>query len=528
MYADEPAARPANGRTHELTPAQEESRPAPQLSRGASAAQENVVGALLLGARWSTVANIVRPTDYPPDLQLVLTAIARLAANEQAHDPIAVGQELERTGHLVAAGGLATLSELARTTLTTANVADHAKSVRKRAILNGLPATYQDQEGIERIKRAMAEFDALEKPAPPVLLDLTPVSELAKTPAPAARDWILEGIIPARRPTSLLADGGLGKTTIAVQIGVHVAMNRALYGLKVSGGPVLGIFCEDEPEEVDRRVRAACAAEGLELAEVDRFVALSRDGHNNMLCTFEHDQIVLTSFYEQLEATIASFRPRLVILDVLADFFAGDYLNTAHARQFVKVALGGWCVRHACAVLLIAHPSASGMSSGEGGGFSTAWNNAVRSRLYLRRPKLEDPEAAQMRRVLEVRKSNYGPSGASIPLLWQAGAFVPDPNPAEPGAGRAPKVDTKLSIAAQDYLREQGGTGGIVSFQSVYKALQVAGALPQGEYEIVRQPLNRVLKELIRADFIVQSKVPRGYRLSETARNARNTAGNNS
>jgi RecA-family ATPase len=72
------------------------------------------------------------------------------------------------------------------------------------------------------------------------------------------------------------------------------------------------------------------------------------------------------------------------------------------------------CLRHETAVLLLAHPSASAMASGDGGGFSTAWNNSVRSRLYLRRPKSEDAEAIADRRVLEVRKANYGPSGGNL------------------------------------------------------------------------------------------------------------------
>jgi hypothetical protein len=211
------------------------------------------------------------------------------------------------------------------------------------------------------------------------------------------------------------------------------------------------------------------------------------------------------------------FRPRLLILDTLADFFAGDYLNTAHVRQFIKTGLGGLCVRHGCAVLLVAHPSAAGRSSGEGDGFSTAWSNSVRSRLYLRRPRSDDPEEVKDRRILEVRKSNYAATGVSLPVIWHQGAFVPDSEPVSEGAAskRAPKVDTRLAVAAFEYFQNKAPDGSVVAFSALFEALQVSGVLPKGHYETVRKPLQRALRELEGAGRIVASKTPRGYRLSE-------------
>jgi hypothetical protein len=382
----------------------------------------------------------------------------------------------------------------------------------------------EDADLLPAARRVLASRAALEGPPTPAVLELEPVAQWAARPAPALRDWIIEGLVPARRPTSFLADGGLGKTTIAVQIGVHVAVERALYGLAVAGGPVLGIFCEDEAEELHRRVIAACAAEALDLADVTRFVAMCRDGEDNVLCTFENERMVPTPFYRQLDATVARFRPRLLILDTLLDVFAGDLLNPVHARQFVRQALGGLCARHGCAVLLIAHPSMSGMSSGDGSGFSTAWHNAVRSRLYLRRPKTADPDAAQDRRVLEVRKSNYGPSGVAVPLVWLAGAFIPDPDPIEEGTAKAPRVDTGLAIAARDYFLTTAAGGTVVSFGAAFDALKTAGALPDGKPDTVRKALSRALAELVKAGTLAQSKVPRGYRLADSSRDIRDTS----
>ncbi len=348
-------------------------------------------------------------------------------------------------------------------------------------------------------------------------LSIEAASTWATRPAPAPRDWIIEGLIPAGRLTSLLGNGGLGKTLIAIQLALHVASNRSIFGLKVDGGSVLGIFCEDEEEELERRLRAACAGERVELESLERLYMASRDGLDNLLCTFEREQIQATQFYRELDATIAALRPRLTILDTAADLFGGDFMSTPQVRQFLKVALGGLCRRHETAILLLAHPSASGIASGDGAGFSTAWNNSVRSRLYLRRPKTEDTEAAKDRRILEVRKANYGPDGASIALLYEHGYFVPDPDPCEDGAARArsAKGNTRLAVATLNLIRERTPSGTILTFGQIFESLQAAGEIERGHYESVRKPLQRTLRQLVEERLLVASDVPRGYRLAQ-------------
>jgi hypothetical protein len=442
---------------------------------------------------------------------------------------------LEERGWLVDVGGRAYLRKLRDDTPTSANVHVYATAVAERAALRAVQRATAESAGAQELLTNLEEpLARLRKLKPETAardaLQIEPVCSWAARPAPAPRDFIWGQIIPASRVTSFLGDGGFGKTTVAVQIGVHVSIGRPLYGLDVAGGTVLGIFCEDDQAELDRRVRAACAGEGLELSELDRFIALSRDGAENLLCTFDRDQIVFTHFYRQLEATLAALAPvRLLILDTLADLFGGDYLSTPHVRQFIKTGLNGLCVRHGCAVLLVAHPSASGISSGDGGGFSTAWNNSVRSRLYLRRPQTQDKDAAADRRVLEVRKANYGPSGIAIPLIWSAGAFVPDPAPIEDAAVsvRVPKVDTALAIAALEQFHTQAASGSVIGFATLMESLQASGSLQRGDYQTARKPLQRALKELERASLIVSSQVPRGYRLTETARGQRGHSGDN-
>ena len=97
--------------------------------------------------------------------------------------------------------------------------------------------------------------------------------------------------------------------------------------------------------------------------------------------------------------------------------------------------LRGLAIRHRAAVVLLAHPSKSGMGpGGDGTSGSTAWNNSVRSRLYLDRIKEDHHEPDPDARRLTVHKANYGRTGLEIGVRWRAGVF--EPLPGETGLDR--------------------------------------------------------------------------------------------
>ena len=87
-----------------------------------------------------------------------------------------------------------------------------------------------------------------------------------------------------------------------------------------------------------------------------------------------------TAVFRGLVVLVKQFKPRVVILDALADVFGGEENARSQARQFVGL-VRGLAIDHDLAVVLIAHPSLTGMSTGSGSSGSTAWNNSVRSRL---------------------------------------------------------------------------------------------------------------------------------------------------
>jgi len=227
-----------------------------------------------------------------------------------------------------------------------------------------------------------------------------------------------------RQVTMLSGDGGLGKSLAALQLMVATATDKPWLGLTTMPCKSFGVFCEDEPEEIWRRLDGVCRSYGVEFGDLEDMRFVSRVGRENSMLHFDKawEPGAETDFYAQVMNQALDFGAQLVIVDSLHDVFSGDENRRAHARQFIGT-LRTIATEINGAVLLTAHPSLNGRNTGSGEAGSTAWNNAVRSRLYLKRENGDTDDADG--RVLETMKANYGPSGGRVRLVWRDGAFVP-------------------------------------------------------------------------------------------------------
>jgi RecA-family ATPase len=237
-------------------------------------------------------------------------------------------------------------------------------------------------------------------------------------PEPPPREWLWPEWIPMVQTTALYGDGGVGKTLAAQQLMTAVAAGLKVWHEDVRPGVALGIFCEDDEDELQRRQFAICESFGVHPAQLDNLHLLSRAGDDNLLMTFKDDVGHLTPFWHQVREMVGDIRPAVLTVDTAADTFGGNENIRPQVRQYVQGALTKLAIEFRCAVLLCAHPSVAGLTSGSGTGGSTAWNNSVRSRLYLSRDEVTQ------RLVLERKKSNYAKAGERIELMWQEGAFI--------------------------------------------------------------------------------------------------------
>lgn len=245
-----------------------------------------------------------------------------------------------------------------------------------------------------------------------------------KTPAPRA--WLVPDLIPERTVTLLSGDGGVGKSLLAMQLATAVASGGQWLGLCVERGPAIYMSAEDELDEMHRRLLDITKAESIGLADLPDLKLVDLAGLDAVLGAPDANGVIKPSKrWKQLERIVATTRPKLVVLDTSADVYAGNENVRENVRQFVGQ-LRGLALTYGCAVLLLSHPSLTGLGSGSGSSGSTAWNNSVRSRLYLTRPEDEterkrDPDL----RVLRTMKLNYAAGvGDERPLRWRDGRFV--------------------------------------------------------------------------------------------------------
>lgn len=238
------------------------------------------------------------------------------------------------------------------------------------------------------------------------------------------RQWFVEGWIPHRTVTNLSGAGGSGKTEIILQLIAASSLRTEWFGHDVSSGPCLYYGAEDEPDELHRRLETIVHRAGRQLSDLDGIRLIPMAGSDAVLAEPDRfGNLSATTIFQKLEAETRALKPKLIVIDPSADVFGGDEINRAQVRKFVGM-LRGLAIDHDCAVLLLSHPSVAGLTTGTGTSGSTAWNNSVRSRLYLEVID-KDPDA----RVLKVVKANYGRVGECIAMRWDDGVYALDSGP---------------------------------------------------------------------------------------------------
>lgn len=246
------------------------------------------------------------------------------------------------------------------------------------------------------------------------------------------RKWLVEGLIPAGAVTMISGDGGLGKSLLSLQLMTCCATQKDFLGRQTANVKSLGVFCEDEYDELHYRMSCITRHYGVDYGDLSDIGLISRVGWENSLMDsvqeyrdgVRSDQLHDTQLYHQIWNTAVESGAQLVVLDSLHDMFAGNENERKHARHFIGL-LRRLALEIDGAVIINAHPSVAGMASGSGSAGSTAWNNAVRSRLYLTRDKDKDGEEAdQDARILKTMKANYGRAGDKINLKYEDGVFV--------------------------------------------------------------------------------------------------------
>ena len=239
-----------------------------------------------------------------------------------------------------------------------------------------------------------------------------------------AREWVLTDWIPARQATYLTGPGSAGKSLVAQQLCTCIALGLPFLGVETRQAVAIYVTCEDDADELHRRQKAICEALGVPLsALVGKLHLVSLAGAiGNELATFDpNGRMIVADAFRTVRETAIATGAGFVTLDNVAHLFAGN--------ENIRNQVAAFCgllnqLAHAMddgAVLFLGHPNKAGADySG-----STAWENQVRSRLFMETPKdadgvALDPDA----RVLSRGKANYARNGETLAFRWHRWAFI--------------------------------------------------------------------------------------------------------
>jgi RecA-family ATPase len=245
---------------------------------------------------------------------------------------------------------------------------------------------------------------------------------------PPEREWIVREFLPAGTCSLLTGAGSVGKSLLVQQLATCMATGALFLGMEVRRERALYLTCEDTADELWRRQVAINSALNVDMGELPgRLDLVSLVGAvGNELATFDRDGRIAPSIsWRRLVRTVEALEVRFLALDNVSHLFAGNENDRAQVAAFCGL-LNSLASEAGITILLLAHPNKAGDSySG-----STAWENQLRSRLYLERPK-SDEEDRDGRR-LSVGKTNMAARGTKVDFRWHEWAFW---LPADIGAG---------------------------------------------------------------------------------------------
>ncbi len=239
----------------------------------------------------------------------------------------------------------------------------------------------------------LAEAGEVNTAAQP-LFSVVSLADLAHVDPPAPAFW-WDDYLPAGVVTLLSAQGGTGKTFLALMAGVSIALGMLLLGIPTRRGKVALFSGEDGPDIMRHRLKFICRAMDVHPSALD--------GRLHILDATQGDPTLFhevnakgtrygatTSSYEALRAYVEEHEIDVLIVDNASDTFDAQEIDRARVRGFMR-ALARIAQVKGGAVLLLAHvdkgSSRRDRTGTEGYSGSTAWHNSARSRLFMSRDK---------------------------------------------------------------------------------------------------------------------------------------------
>jgi RecA-family ATPase len=337
-------------------------------------------------------------------------------------------------------------------------------------------------------------------------------------PAPD-QEWSVFNRIPLRQCTLFSGEGGAGKSLTQLHLSVATVLERDWLGAVPEQGRALFVDAEDDEKVLHFRLKAIAAHYDTDITTmIERGLHLvSWVGCDSTLATVSRNgKIEPTPLYRQLLEAAGDIKPRMIGIAAAANVFAGNESDRSSVQQFVGLLTRVAMVANG-SVVLISHPSLTGISSESGLSGSTQWHNSVRARSFLRgiKPEAGEPVNNDLREIV-FKKNNYGPVSESIKLHWDSGLFLPV-------AGEELDLVTREEIARDVFMsllkRFHSANRSLSDKPSVSYAPSVFAAEDEAKQAgLTKKNLASAMAQLFKADLIWNEECGRatrsGFRLA--------------
>lgn len=225
--------------------------------------------------------------------------------------------------------------------------------------------------------------------------------------------FLVDKWLPVKAVTVLTAHGGVGKSTVSLQLAVCMALGLPWFGIPTICSRVLIVSCEDSQQAVHWRLQHVCRHLGVKFGDLD--------GQLVIFDMTEQDCVLwargqATARMTWLATMATQYKAGCVIVDNASDTFGDNENDRTAVRGFVR-ALARIAFQILGSVLVLAHvdkASARGtIESTDTYSGSTAWNNSARSRWAMVRNKDQSIEITNEKNNYAARqdpfKVNYDP-----------------------------------------------------------------------------------------------------------------------
>jgi hypothetical protein len=167
-------------------------------------------------------------------------------------------------------------------------------------------------------------------------------------------------LFPMTALSSLVALGGVGKTSVLISIGIHIAAGKNWNNYQLEQKKVAMFFCEETQEEIDRKFSAIVDNWNVKEREeaLKNFAAISFLGQDARLTLIDGKQYTGTGMTEQIIEFLKEFELKdgLVIFDHMQGFTSGD-LNSSETSTSICLETNKIVSATGAAVVLAAHIS---------------------------------------------------------------------------------------------------------------------------------------------------------------------------